>query len=110
MKRKLLTDFELMILLATLRLDDDAYGVLIAREIEQTAGRPVLLGALYAALDRLHSMGLVSFRVGDPTPERGGRAKKFFRVTRSGLRAVKETRHAFNALWTGLPQLDGAKA
>jgi len=110
MKRKLLTDFELMILLATLRLGDEAYAVLISREIEQTAGRPVLLGALYAALDRLHAMGFVSFRLGDPTPERGGRAKKFFRVTRSGLRAVKETRRALNALWTGVPQLDGVTA
>ena len=74
---RLLTDFELMILLATLRVRDDAYGVLIAREIERTGRRRVLLGAVYTALDRLERNGLVTSSVGDPTPERGGRAKRF---------------------------------
>ena len=103
---RLLTDFELMILLATLRVrDDDAYGVLIAREIERTGRRRVLLGAVYTALDRLERNGLVTSSVGDPTPERGGRAKRFFRVTPRGLRAVKETQQALVALWTDIPQL-----
>jgi PadR family transcriptional regulator, regulatory protein PadR len=102
---RLLTDFELMILLATLRVRDDAYGVLIAREIERTGRRRVLLGAVYTALDRLERNGLVASSVGDPTPERGGRAKRFFRVTPRGLRAVKETQQALVALWTGVPQL-----
>ena len=103
---RLLTDFELMILLATLRVsDEDAYGVLIAREIERTGGRRVLLGAVYTALDRLERNGLVTSSVGDPTPERGGRAKRFFRVTPRGLRAVKETQRALVALWTDVPQL-----
>jgi len=105
MPRNLLTDFELMILLSALRLGDEAYGVLIAREIEQTGRRSVVLGAVYAALDRLERNGLVSSSVGDPTPERGGRAKRFFRVTPRGVRAVKETRRALVALWTDLPQL-----
>jgi PadR family transcriptional regulator, regulatory protein PadR len=104
-RRHLLTDFELMILLATLRAGDGAYGVQIAREIEQTSGRNVLLGAAYAALDRLERHGLVSSTLGDPTPERGGRAKRFFRVTPAGLRAVKSTRQALVALWDGIPQL-----
>jgi PadR family transcriptional regulator PadR len=102
---RLLTDFELMILLATLRGRDDAYGVLIAREIERTGRRRVLLGAVYTALDRLERNGLVTSSVGDPTPERGGRAKRFFRVTPRGLRAVKETQQALVALWTDVPQL-----
>jgi PadR family transcriptional regulator PadR len=102
---RLLTDFELMILLATLRVRDDAYGVLIAREIERTGRRRVLLGAVYTALDRLERNGLVTSSVGDPTPERGGRAKRFFRVTPRGLRAVKETQQALVALWTDVPQL-----
>lgn len=109
MSRKLLTDFELMILLAILRVGDEAYGVLIAREIERTAGRTVLLGAVYAALDRLDAMGLVSSTIGDPTPERGGRAKRFFRVTRQGLRAVKDTQRALTALWTNVPALEGVR-
>jgi DNA-binding PadR family transcriptional regulator len=103
MARQLLTDFELMILLAILRVGDDAYGVPIAREIEVTGGRRVLLGAVYAALDRLEHRELVSSSVGEPTPERGGRAKRFFRVTPRGLRAVKETQRALTALWTGVP-------
>ncbi|HXT30128.1 MAG TPA: PadR family transcriptional regulator [Vicinamibacterales bacterium] len=105
MPRSLLTDFELMILLATLRVGDDAYGVQIAREIERISGRKVLLGAAYAALDRLERNELVTSTVGNPTAERGGRAKRFFRVTPRGLRAVKETRQALVALWQDLPQL-----
>lgn len=102
---RLLTDFELMLLLAILRVGDEAYGVPIAREIETTSGRKVLMGAAYAALDRLERHGLVASTVGDPTPERGGRAKRFFRVTPRGVRAVKDTRQALVALWRDIPQL-----
>lgn len=109
MTRKLLTDFELMILLATLRVED-AYGVPIAREIEATAGRSVVLGAVYAALDRLEERGLVTSTVGDPTPERGGRARRHFRVTARGLRALKDTQRALVALWAGIPELEGGAA
>lgn len=105
MQRQLLTDFELMILLATLRAGEDAYGVRIADEIERTGGRSVVMGAVYAALDRLERNGLVSSSVGDPTPERGGRAKRYFRVTPRGIRAVRQTQDALVALWTDLPQL-----
>lgn len=105
MQRRLLTDFELMLLLAILRTGDEAYGVKIAEEIERTGGRTVVLGAAYAALDRLERNELVSSSIGDPTGERGGRAKRFFQVTPRGLRAVKQTQDALVALWTGLPQL-----
>lgn len=101
----LLTDFELMILLAILRLGDEAYGVPIANEIETTAGRPVVRAAIYAALNRLETRGLVRASMGDPTPERGGRAKRYFALTAKGLRATRETQQALTALWTGLPQL-----
>ena len=97
MARQHLTDFELMILLAILRIGDDAYGVPIAKEIENTGGRTALLGAIYAALDRLDENGLVTSSAGDPTPARGGRAKRYFKVTGKGLTAVKETRRAFTA-------------
>jgi DNA-binding PadR family transcriptional regulator len=105
MSRGLLTDFELMILLAILRAGDDAYGVQIAREIETTGGRRVLLGAVYAALDRLERNGLVMSTIGPPTAVRGGRAKRFFRVTARGVRAVKNTQRALVALWRDVPQL-----
>jgi PadR family transcriptional regulator PadR len=105
MPRDLLTDFELMILLAILRVGDDAYGVQIAREIEETGGRPVLLGAVYTALGRLERNGLVTSTVGEPTRERGGRAKRFFRVTARGVRDVRNTQQSLVALWRDLPQL-----
>lgn len=110
MPRTLLTDFELMILLATLRVGDEAYGAQIAREIERISGRKVLLGAAYAALDRLERNELVASTLGSPTAERGGRAKRFFRVTPRGLRAVKDTRQALVALWQDLPQLKEKRA
>src|SRR5829696_117610 len=100
MAPQLLTDFELMILLAILRAGDEAYGVVIAHEIERTASRTVLLGAIYAALDRLERNGLAASKLGEPTATRGGRAKRYFRVTPQGLRAVKDTRRALTALWT----------
>jgi DNA-binding PadR family transcriptional regulator len=107
MDRRFLTDFELMIMLAILRVRDRAYGVPIAREIEATAGRPVTLAAVYLALDRLQANKLVTSELGDPTPQRGGRAKRFFRVTAAGLRAIRHTQRAFIALWQGIPELRG---
>ena len=110
MTRDYLTDFELMILLSILRLGDKAYGVPIAREIETTGGRAVVVATVYAALDRLEQNGLVSSAIGDPTPARGGRAKRFFRVTPAGVKAVKQTRRALTRLWDGVPQLEGGRA
>lgn len=108
MSDRFLTDFELMVMLAVLRARDDAYGVSIAREIEETGGRPVTHAAVYLALDRLAGQGLVASRLGDSTPERGGRAKKLFSITPAGLAAIRRTRSAFVALWRGIPELKGA--
>jgi PadR family transcriptional regulator, regulatory protein PadR len=105
MGQQLLSDLELMLILAILRSGDEAYGVQIAREIEQTCGRRILLAAVYAALDRLERNRLVASRMGSPTPERGGRAKRFFNVTPRGIRAARDTQNAFMALWRDLPQL-----
>jgi PadR family transcriptional regulator, regulatory protein PadR len=105
MAARFLTDFEFVIMLAILRVRDDAYGVTIAREIEETAGRSVTLAAVYLALDRLQENGLVASSLGEATAERGGRAKKYFRVTPAGLRALKHTQRAFVALWKGIPEL-----
>ncbi len=103
--RSLLTDFELMILLAALRGGDEAYAIQVAREIASTAGRQVQLGAVYAALKRLEEQLLVEAWTGEPTAARGGRAKRYFRVTSRGLDAVRSTQQALVALWSGLPQL-----
>jgi PadR family transcriptional regulator PadR len=105
MARQLLTEFELMLVLAILRTGDEAYGVEIAREIERSCGRRVVLAAAYAALDRLEERKLVSSRLGNPTPDRGGRAKRFFTVTTRGIRAARDTQEAFVTLWRDLPQL-----
>jgi PadR family transcriptional regulator PadR len=105
-----LGEFELMVLLALMRLGDEAYGVPISREIEQRSGREVALGSVYATLERLEEKGLVASRLGDPTAERGGRAKRFFRVTESGLRDVRQTQRALVSLWKGLPELKGGIA
>lgn len=105
MTRRLLTDFEIMILLAILRIGDEAYGVPIAREIESTTGRAVQLPAVYAALDRLEAQALVESRLGEATAQRGGRAKKYFSLTPAGIGSVRDTRKALTALWARLPQL-----
>lgn len=105
-----LGEFELMVLLALIRLGDRAYGVPIAREIEQRSKREAALGSVYAALERLEEKGLVASKLGDPTAERGGRAKRYFHLTGQGLREVRETQRALVSLWKGLPQLDGGLA
>ena len=103
-----LKDFELLVLLAVLRLEeDDAYGVPIAAEIEQTTGRSVALASIYAALERLEDRGWVASRVGESTAQRGGRAKRHFRVTTQGLRRVREAKGALVKMWTGIRELQG---
>lgn len=98
-----------MVMLVLLRLGESAYGVPISREIERQCGREVALGSVYATLERLQEKGLVSSDLGEPTPERGGRAKRYFRLTRKGLREVRETQQALIRLWRGLPELEGGK-
>ena len=98
---------ELLVLLALIRLGDEAYGVPISDEIEATLGRSVSVGSVYITLDRLERKGLVSSRLGEPTAERGGRAKTYFRPTAKGLREVRLARRTLMRLWQGLPPLAG---
>ena len=97
--------FELLVLLALIRLRDDAYGVPISEAIEESSGREVSLGSVYITLDRLERKGLVSSRLGESTAERGGRAKTYFRITPKGLREVRQMQRTLVALWRGVPQL-----
>jgi len=108
-KRSYLGEMELLVLLAVVRLDDEAYGVPISQELRNLAAREVALGSIYAALDRLQQKGFVTSLLGDPTPERGGRAKRYFRVTPAGVRALRTTRRALTNLWSGIPQLEGRR-
>jgi len=100
--RDYLGEFEHIVLLAVLRLNEQAYGVTVRREIETRTRREVSIGAIYATLDRLEAKGYVQSRSGDPTPERGGRSKRFFRVTAQGVSAVNRTRRALRSLTEGL--------
>lgn len=99
---RFLTDLELMILLAVMRVGRDAYGVTIAQEIRDTAKRDVVLAVVYATLGRLEARGLVTSTLGPATAERGGRAKKLFEVTAKGVRETRATRQALTALWHGV--------
>jgi DNA-binding PadR family transcriptional regulator len=100
--RDYLGEFEHMIVLALLRLGDDAYGVTVRQEIEARTKREVSIGAVYATLDRLEGKGLVKSRRGDPTPERGGRSKRFFNVTAKGMAAVNRAQRALHSMTEGL--------
>jgi len=103
--RGYLGEFELLLLLAVIHLGEEAYGVPISRELERHRGKDVSVGSVYAALERLEAKGLISSSLGDPTPERGGKAKRFFRITREGLRQVHETRRVLTKLWQTIPDL-----
>jgi DNA-binding PadR family transcriptional regulator len=104
-----LGQFELMVLLALIRLGDEAYGVTVANELEQQTGREVVIASVYATLERLQERGLVSSSLGDATPERGGRAKRYFQITGAGLREVRDARQSLMSLWKGLPELKGER-
>jgi PadR family transcriptional regulator, regulatory protein PadR len=110
MARDYLTQTELMILLAILRLKDQAYGVPISAEILRCTGREVAAASVYAILERMEDRGLVESELGEATATRGGRARKYFRLTAAGAFQTRETQHALQQLWRGLPPFKGKPA
>ena len=102
-----LGEFEYIVLLAVLRLGKKAYGVTVRREIETRTGREVSVGAVYATLDRLEGKGYAYSRAGDPTPERGGRSKRFFEITPKGAAAINRTQCALQSMIKGLDLVAG---
>jgi DNA-binding PadR family transcriptional regulator len=106
MPREFLGGFELLVLLALIRIGEDAYGVPIAKAIEESSGRNVALGSVYVALERLEAKGFVRPERGEPTAVWGGRAKTFFRITARGLREVRNAQRTLVRLWTGIPQIE----
>lgn len=94
-----------MVLLAVVRLDDEAYGVPICEELQLATGREASFGSVYAALERLSEKGYVTSKLADPTPQRGGRAKRYFRATAAGESAIEASRAALIRLWRGVPRL-----
>ena len=102
MKGDRLGEFEEFTLLAIRALDGDAYCVPVQEYLEHTTGRAVSMGAVYAALDRLERKGFLRSNFGDPTPERGGKRKRIFTVTTSGVRALRELRGVRDHMWRAI--------
>ena len=107
MSRESLGHFELLVLLALIRHGDEAYGVPIAQAIERSTGKRVILASIYNTLERLEEKGLVFSKMGEPTSERGGRAKRYFAITADGLREVRAAKKALTQLWRGIPVHEG---
>ena len=99
MGRTDLGDMEHLVLLAVLRLGGEAYGIPILDEVTARSGREVSKATVYVALKRLEQKGLVTSRLGESTPERGGRAKRYFKLRPAGLRALRDSRAMFLDLW-----------
>lgn len=97
-----LGSFEQLVVLAVLRLEGRAYGVTVRQEISLRAGREVSIGAIYATLDRLEGKGYVHSELGEPTAERGGRSKRFFRVTGKGMSVLYRTHQTVKNMTKGL--------
>ena len=97
-----LGEFEHIVLLAILRLGDEAYAVPVGEEIEKHTGRAISRGSIYITLDRLETKGYLRSWFGDPTPERGGRAKRYYALRPRAVTAPRDNRRALVSLWTGL--------
>ena len=100
-----LAEFELRVLLTVIRITSDAYAVAVHEDLERRTKRRASLGAVYITLDRLERKGLLSSRLGEPTAERGGRAKRFYRATRSGVAAARDEARVLRRLIDGLDVL-----
>jgi DNA-binding PadR family transcriptional regulator len=110
MSYQTLGEFEQMVLLAIIQLGDDVYGVPIVDEIERRTGRAVARAAVYVTLRRLEQKGLISSWMSEPTPERGGKARRLVRIEPEGIRLLRESRRALDRMWSGLdPVLGGSR-
>ena len=106
---KSLGEFEHLLLLAVMRLGDEAYGVTIRREIEERTGRPVSLGAIYPTMDRLEERGYVTSAMSRPTSSRGGRSRRYFQLRPAGMAMLDRTRDMIAAMWEGHEAGSGVK-
>jgi DNA-binding PadR family transcriptional regulator len=104
-RREYLGQLELMVLLAVMRPGGDTYGVLIARDIADKSGREVALASVYAVLERLEHKGFLSSSLGQPTAERGGKARTYFKATAAGIREAREAHTTLLRLSADLPAL-----
>jgi len=102
-----LSDLEEVVLLVVVALGDEAYGVAVQQRIESTARRRIALGSVYALLDRLGHRGYLRSAFGEATAERGGRRKRIFDATRSGMRALQEAKRMRQRLWHAAEAAEG---
>lgn len=107
MAPRFLGEFEQMVLLAILQLEDDAYALSVLEELDRRAGRSVSRGTLYKTLERLEVKGYLEWALDDGPPERGGHPRRRFSVTGHGIAALQEAREAFLRMWEGLEGLAG---
>jgi len=98
-KERFLGEFEQLLLLSILKLAENAYGSAIRRLLADVIDRNVTIGALYTTLERLEKKGMVESKMGESTPERGGRAKKYFKVNAKGQHALKRSKKALASMW-----------
>ena len=105
MSSRALGELEQLVLLAILRLGEEAYGVPIMEEIEQRTGRAVNRSAVYVALTRMEKRGLLTSRMGEPTPERGGKARRYFSVKPEAVAKIKASKEALASMWEGVESL-----
>jgi len=104
-KQSYLGEFEHLVLLSIMSLGTNAYGVTVRRYLKETIDREVSIGALYSTAERLEKKGLISSRKGEAIAERGGKAKRYFKVTQDGITNLQKTRNSFEQMWQNLPAL-----
>lgn len=103
MSEEKLGELEELVMLAVVRLEDGAYGATVRSELAERAGRSVAIATIYVTLMRLEDKGLVSSRMSDPAPVPGGKARRLFRLTRKGARALWQTRRVHERMWEDIP-------
>lgn len=104
-RMKVLSRSDEILMLSILRLEDQAYGVSIVKDVLKRTGKKLTFGSLWVSLDILHRRGYVEKTLGDPTPERGGRRKLYYALTPKGIKALEEARAFQKSLWRGIPSV-----
>ncbi len=102
---KYLSRPEEMVLLTIHRLDEEAYGMNIRNQVSELTGKYWSIGSIYVPLDRLEQKGFVQSHLANPTPERGGKSKRYYKLTEAGMKELKEIKKIYSAFWEGLPDL-----
>lgn len=109
MTKKFISRSEEYILLAVIRLCDEAYGVAIRNQLKQVTGETWAFGAVHVMLTRLEKKGLLESSLADPTPQRGGRSKRIYKMTTLGLKTLEQIKEVQDRVWSGLSEFSSAE-